>query len=149
MSELLSTYSEKSFLHDVLGCRDFESRLESREGAYLFRESDVKAGIFIISYVKTVPPQDSQQEWKVHQTDSGGSCWHSSGCHCLLRQLSSSSSPSQPTGWGMTSAQHRKSTFAGSIFLSGSSLRRLASTPSTWVTVPMAGGFKEPRSDPH
>ena len=51
MSELLSTV-KSSFFHDVLGCRDSESRLEGREGAYLFRESDVKAGIFVISYVK-------------------------------------------------------------------------------------------------
>ena len=78
MSELLTTV-KSSFFHDVLGCRDSESRLEGREGAYLFRESDVKAGIFVISYVKNqeqfcVSLSDSQQEWKVHQTDAEGSC---------------------------------------------------------------------------
>ena len=51
MSDLLSSV-KNSFFHDVLGCRDAEARLEGREGAYLFRESDVKAGIFVISYVK-------------------------------------------------------------------------------------------------
>ena len=43
---------KSSFFHDVLGCKDAESRLEGREGAYLFRESDVKTGLFIISHVK-------------------------------------------------------------------------------------------------
>ena len=51
MSELLASV-KRSFYHDVLGCREAESRLEGREGAYLFRESDVKSGLFIISYVK-------------------------------------------------------------------------------------------------
>ena len=51
MSDLLSSV-KNSFFHDVLGCRDAEARLEGREGAYLFRESDVKAGLFIITYVK-------------------------------------------------------------------------------------------------
>ena len=41
-----------TFFHDVLECKDAESRLEGREGAYLFRESDVKTGLFIISHVK-------------------------------------------------------------------------------------------------
>ena len=36
----------------VLGCKDAESRLEGMEEAYLFRESDVKTGFFIISHVK-------------------------------------------------------------------------------------------------
>ena len=51
MSDLLASV-KSSFFHDVLGCRDAESRLEGREGAYLFRESDVKRGLFIISHVK-------------------------------------------------------------------------------------------------
>ena len=51
MSELLASV-KRSFYHDVLGCREAEARLEGREGAYLFRESDVKSGLFIISYVK-------------------------------------------------------------------------------------------------
>ena len=51
MSELLASV-KSSFYYDVLGCKEAESRLEGREGAYLFRESDVKSGLFIISYVK-------------------------------------------------------------------------------------------------
>ena len=52
MSDLLQTVKSE-YYHDVLGVREAESRLEGREGAYLLRESDVKAGIFIISYVKS------------------------------------------------------------------------------------------------
>ena len=51
MSELLDSV-RRSFYHDVLSFRDAEARLEGREGAYLFRESDVKPGMFIISFVK-------------------------------------------------------------------------------------------------
>ena len=51
MSDLLASV-KRSFFHDVLGSQEAESRLEGREGAYLFRESDVKSGLFIISYVK-------------------------------------------------------------------------------------------------
>ena len=51
MSELLASV-RRSFYHDVLGCREAESRLEGREGAYLFREADVKSGLFVISFVK-------------------------------------------------------------------------------------------------
>ena len=51
MSELLSSV-RSSFYHNVLCWRDAESRLEGKEGSYLFRESDIKAGLFIISYVK-------------------------------------------------------------------------------------------------
>ena len=51
MSELLSSV-RSSFYHNVLCWRDAESRLEGKEGNYLFRESDIKAGPFIISYVK-------------------------------------------------------------------------------------------------
>ena len=40
------------YLH-ILGYHDAGYRLEGREGAYLFRESNVKAGMFIISYVKS------------------------------------------------------------------------------------------------
>ena len=52
MSELLESV-RRSFYHEVLCYRDAESRLEGREGSYLLRESDVKKGIFIISYVKS------------------------------------------------------------------------------------------------
>ena len=52
MSDLLQTVKSE-YYHDVIGLREAESRLEGREGAYLLRESDVKAGIFIISYVKS------------------------------------------------------------------------------------------------
>ena len=51
MSELLDSV-KRSFFHGVIGYRDAEARLEGREGSYLFRESDVKPGLFIISYVK-------------------------------------------------------------------------------------------------
>ena len=51
MSDLLASV-KSSFFHDVLGCKDAESRLEGREGAYLFRESDVKPGLLMISHVK-------------------------------------------------------------------------------------------------
>ena len=44
---------KQSYYHEVLSYRDAESRLEGREGSYLFRESDVKPGIFVISYVKS------------------------------------------------------------------------------------------------
>ena len=44
MSELLSSV-KSSFYHNV-------RRLEGKEGSYLFRESDIKPGLFIISYVK-------------------------------------------------------------------------------------------------
>ena len=52
MSELLESV-RRSFYHEVLCYRDAESMLEGREGSYLLRESDVKKGIFIISYVKS------------------------------------------------------------------------------------------------
>ena len=47
MSDLLASV-KRSFFHDVLGCQEAESRLKGREGAYLFRESDVKSGLFIM-----------------------------------------------------------------------------------------------------
>ena len=45
---------KRSFYHDILSFSDAEARLEAKgnEGAYLFRESDVKSGMFIISYLK-------------------------------------------------------------------------------------------------
>ena len=52
MSELLQSV-KSSYYHDVLNYRDAESRLEGRLGAYLLRESDVKPGLFVISYVKS------------------------------------------------------------------------------------------------
>ena len=54
MSDLLQSV-KSSYYHDVLGYSDTEARLEGREGAYLFRESDVdvKPGLFIVSYVKS------------------------------------------------------------------------------------------------
>ena len=51
MSDLLSSV-KSSFFNDVQGCKDAESRLEGMEEAYLFRDSDVKTGFFIISHVK-------------------------------------------------------------------------------------------------
>lgn len=51
MSELLSTV-KSSFFHEVTRWREAESRLEGRVVAYLFWESDVKSGLFIILYVK-------------------------------------------------------------------------------------------------
>ena len=42
------------YYHYVIGFSDAESRLEGRkEGSYLLRESEIKAGIFIISHVKS------------------------------------------------------------------------------------------------
>ena len=52
MSDLLQSV-RREYYHDVIGFRDAESRLEGREGAYLLRESDIKAGLFIISHVKS------------------------------------------------------------------------------------------------
>ena len=52
MSELFETV-RRSYFHEVLSNQDTESRLEGREGSYLFRVSDVKPGIFVISYVKS------------------------------------------------------------------------------------------------
>ena len=52
MSELLQSVKQ-SYYHEVLSYRDAESRLEGREGAYLLRESDVKQGLFVISYVRS------------------------------------------------------------------------------------------------
>ena len=43
MSELLVSFW-RSFLHNVLWCIE----AEGRDGAYLFRESDVKSGLFIM-----------------------------------------------------------------------------------------------------
>ena len=52
MSELLDSV-RRSFYHDVLSFSDAEARLEGKPaGAYLFRESDVKSGMFVISFVK-------------------------------------------------------------------------------------------------
>ena len=51
MSDLLDLV-KSSYYHNVLGYHDAEARLEGREGSYLFRESDVKKGMFIISYVR-------------------------------------------------------------------------------------------------
>ena len=51
MSELLDSV-RRSFYNNILSFSDAEARLEGREGAYLFRESDVKPGMFIISFVK-------------------------------------------------------------------------------------------------
>ena len=42
MSDLLQTVKSE-YYHDVIGLREAESRLEGQEGAYLLRESDVKA----------------------------------------------------------------------------------------------------------
>ena len=42
-----------SFFYDVLGNMEAETRLEGRKLAYLFRKSEVKAGLFIIIYVKS------------------------------------------------------------------------------------------------
>ena len=53
MSELLLQSVKQSYYHEVLSYRDAESRLEGREGAYLLWESDVKQGLFVISYVKS------------------------------------------------------------------------------------------------
>ena len=46
MSELLESV-RRSFYHDILSFSDAEARLGGKE-----RESDVKTGMFIISYVK-------------------------------------------------------------------------------------------------
>ena len=46
MSELLESV-RRSFYHDILSFSDAEARLEGKE-----RESDVKSGMFLISYVK-------------------------------------------------------------------------------------------------
>ena len=52
MSDLLQSV-KSSFCHDVLGYSEAEARLEGREEAYPFRESDVKPGLFIVSYVRS------------------------------------------------------------------------------------------------
>ena len=51
MSELLASFLH-SFFYDVLGDMEAKTRFEGRKLAYLFRESEVKAGLFIIIYVK-------------------------------------------------------------------------------------------------
>ena len=48
MSELLESV-RRSFHHDILSFSDAEARLEGKE-----RKSDVKSGMFLISYVKIV-----------------------------------------------------------------------------------------------
>ena len=62
MGELLQSV-KSDYYHDVIGFREAESRLEGTEGAYLLRESKIKAGIFIISHVKssTVAQAESHQ----------------------------------------------------------------------------------------
>ena len=52
MSELLQSV-RREYYHDVIGVRDAESRLEGKQDSYLLRESDIKAGLFIISHVKS------------------------------------------------------------------------------------------------
>ena len=52
MSDLLDSV-KRSFFHDVLGVSEAEARLEGKDGAYLFRESDVKPSMFILSYVQS------------------------------------------------------------------------------------------------
>ena len=51
MSELLASV-KRSFYHEVLSYSDAEQRLEGKNGGYLFRESNVKPGMFILSYVR-------------------------------------------------------------------------------------------------
>ena len=54
MTHVMSELFESVWRDHVLGwyC-DAEARLEGTEGAYLSRESDVNAGMFTISYVKS------------------------------------------------------------------------------------------------
>ena len=51
MSDLLASV-KRSFYHEVLSYSDAEQRLEGKNGGYLFRESNVKPGMFILSYVR-------------------------------------------------------------------------------------------------
>ena len=51
MSDLLASVKH-SFYHEVLSYSDAEQRLEGKNGSYLFRESNVKPGMFVLSYVK-------------------------------------------------------------------------------------------------
>ena len=73
MSELLASV-QHSFYHDVRGSREAEARVKG-----LFRESDVKAGLFIISYVKNssvshlVTP-DRNGKFIRQTTLAGGGC---------------------------------------------------------------------------
>ena len=72
MSELLDSV-RRSFYHDVLSFSDAEAVLEGKPaaGAYLFRESDVKSGMFVISYVKnsSVPHSHPEKRWEVLHTN--------------------------------------------------------------------------------
>ena len=52
MSEFFA-FVKCTFYHEILSySSDAEQRLEGNEGAYLFRESNDKPGMFILSYVK-------------------------------------------------------------------------------------------------
>ena len=51
MSDLLASV-KRSFYHEVLSYSDAEQRLEGKNGGYLFRESNVKPGMFVLSYIK-------------------------------------------------------------------------------------------------
>ena len=51
MSDLLASV-KRSFYHEVLSYSDAEQRLEGKNGGYLFRKSNVKPGMFVLSYVK-------------------------------------------------------------------------------------------------
>ena len=53
MSDILKSVTI-SYNHDVLGVGLAQERLQSfdKEGAYLFRESDVRPGVFILSSIK-------------------------------------------------------------------------------------------------
>ena len=51
MSDLLASV-KRSFYHEVLSYSDAEQRLEGKNGSNLFKESNVKPGMFVLSYLK-------------------------------------------------------------------------------------------------
>ena len=53
MSDILNSVA-LSYTHDVLAVLQAQDKLRSfdREGAYLFRESDVRPGVFVLSLIK-------------------------------------------------------------------------------------------------
>ena len=49
MSDLLASV-KRSFYHEVLSYSDAEQMLEGKNGSNLFKESNVKPGMFVLSY---------------------------------------------------------------------------------------------------
>ena len=65
MSDILKSVTI-SYNHDVLGVGLAQERLQSfdKEGAYLFRESNVRPGVFILSSIKNSSTSRAQNRSK-------------------------------------------------------------------------------------